>query len=260
MPPVRRDENGRMVTRRGWHLAGIAAGALLLAACSTGSPTPSSSSETSSSSSESSPTASSSEPTETASTPAALEQPAVWPAVDTVFATPEEAAADFVEQTLGVPPSLGEFMSGDSRSGEIQLFFAGEDGQTPIERSLLLVRQLGGSGDSDGWFVLAAVSDYQQITAPEQGATVPAGPVEVSGIGRGFEGTVIVEAFRPGSAEPLDTQLGQGGSMETAEPYTVTLDLSAATPGETVAIVAHGGVGHDLDPGELGAIAVVIGD
>ncbi|MCV2394976.1 Gmad2 immunoglobulin-like domain-containing protein [Actinotalea sp. M2MS4P-6] len=241
------------MTRRTWTGTAIAAAVLLLAACATGSSEPSTSTSGTSSESATTTEPMTSEPAET--TPATTEQPAVWPAADTVYATPEEAAADFVEQALGVPPNLGEFMAGDSRSGEMQLLFAGEDGATPIERSLLLLRQLGAS---DGWFVTAAVSDYAQITSPEQGATVPAGSLELSGMGRGFEGTVLVEAFRPGDPTPLDTQIAQGGSMETAEPFTVTLDLSAATPGETIALVVHGGTGHELDPGELGAIAVTI--
>jgi hypothetical protein len=44
-------------------------------------------------------------PTET---PAPI-QPAIWPAADVVFATPEEAATDFVEQALHVPATLGPF-------------------------------------------------------------------------------------------------------------------------------------------------------
>lgn len=248
------------MTTRPWHIAGLAAGILLLAACTTGTPadtTDSGTSTTTASEPEPTTTEPTTEPSSSSSAPVGLEQPAVWPAAATVFDTPEEAAADFVEQAVGVMPSLGDFMAGDTRSGEIQLFFDGEDGNTPIERSLLLMRQLGAES---GWFVLAAVSDYQQISAPEQGAVVPAGALEVSGVGRGFEGLVIVEALRPGDPEPLDTQLGAGGSMEPTEPWTVTLDLSGATPGETIAIVARGGTGHDADPGELGAVAVVIAD
>ena len=55
-----------------------------------------------------------------------LDQPALWPASDTVFDTPEEAAESFVSTVLGVDPVLGEFASGDSRSGEIQVFSPGD--------------------------------------------------------------------------------------------------------------------------------------
>ena len=55
-----------------------------------------------------------------------LEQPAIWPAADVVFDTPQAAVADFDSSVLGVPPELGEFQQGDSRSGEIlrELAFA----------------------------------------------------------------------------------------------------------------------------------------
>jgi hypothetical protein len=46
-------------------------------------------------------------------------QPAIWPAADVVFDTPEAAAADFVSTVLRVPPTLGEFQQGDPDSGEI---------------------------------------------------------------------------------------------------------------------------------------------
>ncbi len=240
-------------------LAGALASLLLLAACSTGSPsTPVSSPEESTTGSESTATeteSSAESPTETATTPVGLEQPAVWPGADTTFATPEEAAADLVEQVRGMVPDLGEFMAGDSRSGELPLYFAGEDGSAQLERSLLLMRQLG---SADGWYVLAAINEQVTVDAPEQGATVPAGPLEVSGSGRGFEGTVVVMALRPGDPTPIDTQIAAGG-QQTSEPYSVTLDLSGTTIGETVAVLVYGDSGADNDPGELSAVAVTIG-
>ncbi|MDO8106575.1 Gmad2 immunoglobulin-like domain-containing protein [Isoptericola sp. b441] len=237
------------------------AAAILLAACSgpddgagpsTVPPVPPSTTSSSTASTSTAP------PTAEPSTPTpfgTLEQPAVWPAADDLVNSPGTAAASFVETTLGVPARLGDFRSGDSRSGEIDLLFAGNPDTTPVVRSTLLLRMLGAG---DGWFVTAAVNEHVRIDAPTPGATVAAGPLEVSGAGRGFEGLVIVEAFRPGTAEPLDRQTAQGGSLEQAEPFTATLDLSGATPGETLAIVVHGGTGHEEDPGDLAAIPVVV--
>ena len=79
-------------------------------------------------------------PTTTAVNPT---QPAIWPAGDSVFATPEAAAGDFVQVVLGVPPLLGDFQAGDSRSGEIEVFSPGEG--SPVSRSVLFLRQLGPS-------------------------------------------------------------------------------------------------------------------
>ena len=53
------------------------------------------------------------------------------------------------------------------------------------------MRQLGAAG---GWFVIAAVNPNVAITAPDAGAVVPAGPLTVTGVGRGFEATVVVSA------------------------------------------------------------------
>lgn len=193
----------------------------------------------------------------TTTAPAELEQLAIWPAADVAFTTPEAAAADFVSTVLHVPPTLSEFQSGDARSGEIVVFSPGEgDAGQRVPRSVLLLRQLG---PDDGWFVVAAVNDNAAITAPASSATVQPGPLTVSGVGRGFEATVIVSAVVPGrSGGPLDQEITSGGSFETPEPYTVSLDLSAAEPGQTVVLLVRGGVGLETDPGDFGAIPVKI--
>jgi hypothetical protein len=193
--------------------------------------------------------------------PAELGQPAIWPAAGVVFGTPEEAAADFVTEVLGVPPSLGEFQQGDSRSGEIEVFSPGEgdagtDAGTEVVRGLLLLRQLG---PDDGWFILAAVNDNASITAPEPMDEVVAGPLVVEGRARGFEGNVVVTAFVAGDADAqLDQVMTQAGAFEIPEPFTVSLDLSGRPPGDTVVLLVRGATGLETDPGEFGAIPVVI--
>jgi hypothetical protein len=172
-----------------------------------------------------------------------------------VFDSPEAAASDFVSKVLGVPPNLGDFQQGDSRSGEIELYSTPEGGGSAVLRSVLLLRQLG---PDDGWYVLAAVNGDNTIASPASGAAVAAGPVEVSGQGRGFEGLVVVEAFVAGDPASLDQELAQGGSAEATEPYSVTLDLSGAESGDTVLILVRGGVGLETDPGELSAIPVLV--
>ena len=193
----------------------------------------------------------------TTSEPATLSQPALWPAADVVFDDPVDAAEDFVDTILGVEPVVGEFMQGDSRSGEIEVLFPGEgNGRAPLTRSLLLLRQLG---PSDGWFVIGAVSDVQTIDSPSALDEVPAGVVTVSGSGRGFEGTVIVQAHIAGQTTgPIDEVVTNGGSFADPEPFEVELDLSAADPGETVTILVKGGVGLATDTGDFSAIPVVI--
>jgi hypothetical protein len=189
-----------------------------------------------------------------------LAQPAIWPAADVVFATPEEAAADFVSAVLITEgdPLLGDFRQGDARSGEIPVLFAGESGDAePQEQGLILLRQIG---PTDGWYVIAATSDGAVIGTPSALEEVPAGPVTVSGEGRGFEGTLVVSAFPPGdAAATLDLQIAAGGALEDNEPYSVDLDLSAAAGGDVVVILVRGDTGLGSAPGTFSAIPVVIG-
>ncbi|HSL74585.1 MAG TPA: hypothetical protein VK853_08960 [Ilumatobacteraceae bacterium] len=189
-----------------------------------------------------------------------LDQPAIWPAPDVVFATPEEAAADFVAAVLisEGDPLLGEFRQGDARSGEIAVLFAGESGDVdpPQEQGLLFLRQIG---PTDGWYVIAATSDGATIATPSALAGVPAGAVTVSGEGRGFEGTLAVSAFPPGdAAATFDLQIGAGGAFEELEPYSVELDLSGAADGGVVVILVRGDTGLGSDPGTFAAIPVLI--
>lgn len=186
-----------------------------------------------------------------------LGQPAIWPAADVVFNTPEEAAADFVANALGVAPVLGEFQQGDSRSGEIEVLSPGEgDSAVVVKRGLLLLRQLG---PDDGWFVIAAVNDEASITTPESGAAVDSAPLTVEGVGHGFEATIVVSAFVAGDAHRmLDRQVAQAGTMEAAGPFSVVLDLTGASPGDVITLLVQGGTGLETDPGEFGAIPVVI--
>jgi hypothetical protein len=197
------------------------------------------------------------EVTTTAVSPAGLEQPAIWPAAGVVFETPEAAAEDFVVQVLGVPPTLGEFQQGDSRSGEMEVFSPGEgDAGRAVVRGLLLLRQLG---PDDGWFVLAAVNHNASIAVPGSGEQVVSGPVTVEGVARGFEANVVVTAFVAGAAgQELDQQITTGAAFETPAPFTVTVDLSRAAPGEIVVLLVRGGAGLETDPGEFGAIPVVV--
>jgi hypothetical protein len=174
-----------------------------------------------------------------------------------VFGTPEAAAADFLAHVFGVGPVLGEFVGGDQRSGEIEVFASVDGAAISTPRSVLAMRMLG---PSDGWFVIAAMSEFATITAPESMALVAAGPLTVEGVARGFEATVVVSAFAAGQS---DTKFGQevtmAGNLDVALPYSVSLDLSGASPGDVVVLLVRGGTGLETDPGDFGAIPVVIG-
>jgi hypothetical protein len=193
----------------------------------------------------------------TSAAPVGLEQPAIWPAADVVFDSPEAAAEDFVTTVLGVPPRLGEFQQGDSRSGEIEVFSLGEgEVGPPVARGVLLLRRLG---PDDGWFVLAAPNQNASITVPISGERAPAGQITVEGVARGFEANVVVTAFVAGDVgDQFDQQITMGGADETPEPFSVTVDLSQASLGEIVVLLVGGGSGVETDPGDFGAIPVVV--
>lgn len=184
------------------------------------------------------------------------EQPfAIWSSTDSTVRTPEAAADAAVRDLLGVEPVVGEFMAGDSRSGEVVVFSPGES--VPVERSLLLMRQLG---PDDRWSVIGAINEAMTIAVPATMSIHPSGPLRVSGRARGFEALVIVSAHRVGDdTELIDDEVIMGGSLERSEPYDVVLDLSDTEPGDIVAIVVRGGVGLEDDPGEFSAIPIRIG-
>lgn len=184
-------------------------------------------------------------------------QLAVWPAADVVFTTPEAAATDFLAAVFGEGPVIGDFMAGDSRSGEFEVFATAEGAPIGAARSVLFMRQLGPDA---GWFVLAAGSDVATITTPEPMTTVPAAMLTVEGLGTGFEATIVVSAFVAGQPDgELDREVAMAGNLGEALPYSVTLDLSAASTGDVVMVLIRGGTGLETDPGDFGAIPVVIG-
>jgi len=204
------------------------------------------------------------EPTEPSTTespdttkPVTLEQPAIWPGASDVFTTPESVVDDFVLSILGVPPVVGEFMAGDARSGEIGVYSPGEGG-AEILRSIILVRQLG---QSNGWFIIGTLNDNAMVTSPVSGAEIDADDVSevvVEGMAEGFEASLTVYAYIAGRTEILDQETTMGGNLGVPGPFQVTLDLSGAQPGDTVMLLVRGGVGLETDPGEFGAIPILI--
>ena len=68
---------------------------------------------------------------------------------------------------------------------------------------------------------------------------------------------MVVSALIVGAVgEELDQQITMGGASETPEPFSVTLDLSRASTGDTVMLLLRGGAGLETDPGDFGAIPV----
>lgn len=189
---------------------------------------------------------------------------AVWPKATVGFATPEEAAADFVENGLGVPALLGEFVFGDSRSGEIDVFSPGDDDDpaTRFRRGGLSLRKFGQlegfAGPGEGWFVIFGASDDMMIDSPAARDRILPGPLTVRGTGVGHEGTIVVRAFPQGDrTNTLDFEIAAGGVFGP-QPFSADLDLSSAVPGSVLTILAQGDTGLADDPGEFMAFSVVV--
>jgi hypothetical protein len=183
--------------------------------------------------------------------PGGDESSGLWPAGGAD--TPEAAAEAFVRDVFGVEPLLGEFRAGDDNSGEIEVVGPEATGV----RATVLVRRMGAAG---AWYVIGAASAGLEFTTPATGAIFLPGPVGVEGVGRGFEGTIVVSALRTdGTGTVLDEQIGAGGAMGELMPFSVTLDLSAAEMGETLMLLGRGDTGLAGDTGEFTAISITIG-
>jgi hypothetical protein len=130
----------------------------------------------------------------------------VWPhpAGPLLYDDPVDAATGFAEDLAGFSnPLVGDFMQGDSRSGEIEVKAATDGPATTV-----LVRQM-----SDGnWYTIAATTPDIDVTRPAAGETVGS-PIPLEGRARAFEGHVGVTVHGWDSAEPVGEGfvLGSGG-------------------------------------------------
>jgi hypothetical protein len=152
-------------------------------------------------------------------------------------------------------PTVGEFQQGDARSGEVPVFRPGEGGGgTQNLAATLLLRQ----DDQDVWQVIGAVNDFVTIDSPANGAGVAAGPLTVSGKGRGFEASLLARALATEGGTPIDQANGNGGSGAEPLPYSIDLDLSSVAAGTEIVVVVNGGVGLEGDTGEFAAVDLTV--
>lgn len=108
--------------------------------------------------------------------------------------------------------------------------------------------------------MIAAINPDIGIDAPPAGSQQNPGMLTVSGMARGFEGTIIVSAHRVGGDQALlDMRIAAGGGLWDPEPFSVELNLNGTATGEVIAIVVRSDTGLDDDTGEFSAIAIRIG-
>ena len=124
---------------------------------------------------------------------------------------PVEAARGFAIDFIGfTDPLIGEFVQGDSRSGEVEV--------RSIETfapTIVFVRQLG---PDDTWWVLGSATENIVVDAPEALASIGS-PFTVSGQSRAFEGTVEVEIRADSVDEPIFESFVTGGGFEGLSPF-----------------------------------------
>ncbi len=152
-------------------------------------------------------TSSTSSSTSTTVDPAVFET-AVWPWIEstTRYDDPVEAAKGFALDFLGFDQVFaGQYVAGDSRSGELEIrqFRAGPT-------TTVFVRQLG---PDDTWWVLGSATENIRIDEPDALAEIDS-PLTVSGESVAFEAVVNVELRVDGSTTPLVDGIVMGGGTE----------------------------------------------
>lgn len=150
------------------------------------------------------------------------------------FDDPVAAARAFAVDFVGfTDPVVGEFLPGDSRSGEVEVRPQADGPVTTV-----LVRQLG---PDDTWWVLGAATASITLDTPAAGTAVTT-PVAVTGSAHTFEGNVGVEVRQDGARQPIGTGFVTGGG-DAMRPFTGQIDFSppAADAGALV-LVAHSGM------------------
>ncbi|MGK2947544.1 MAG: Gmad2 immunoglobulin-like domain-containing protein [Acidimicrobiales bacterium] len=149
------------------------------------------------------------------------------------FQDPVALVRAFATDLVGYSdPVVGDFMQGDSRSGEVELRGFADGAPTVV-----LVRLL----EDDTWFVIGAVTDSIQLTAPASGDQVSS-PLALAGSAHAFEGTVDVRLFADGATEPIAETFVTGRGDGVLGEFTGELTFTVP-PGVThgVLVLTSGG-------------------
>ena len=197
-------------------------------------------------------TTTSTEPSQTSATtgtadPAAYES-AVWPwlASELRFDDPVAAARSFATEVgQFVDPVVGEFLQGDSRSGEVEVR-PRENG--PV--TTVFVRMLG---SDNTWWVLGSATANIEVTQPSA-LEIIGDPMVLTGRANAFEGTVNVTVLVDGSLEPVleDFVTGRMGEMG---PFSSSMSFTQPDSGSGVLILKTLSA-EDGSTWELGAVRI----
>ena len=183
---------------------------------------------------------------------------AVWPdPAGELFDDPVEATRSFVQAAFGVAdPDLSGFAPQGPDGGQVSVARLGEDGQPAVRSgiaSVVSLRRL----DGVHWFVTgAAQPSTMRIDSPASVADVVS-PLTVTGVGGGFEGTVVVELrSRSAAADVLAQEPTIAGTNEV-EPFSV--DLTFVASPQVAVLVARDDPGIDGGVPSFAAVPVRLG-
>ena len=172
---------------------------------------------------------------------------AIWPPVggDVAYDDPVDAAAGFATELVGFSaPTVGEFRSGDARSGEVEVQSRSDGPVTTV-----FVRQLTG----EDWSVIGAATANIVLESPEALDEISS-PVTLDGRATAFEGTVQT-AVSDADGDRLGDGFVTGGTFGELGPFEGQLEF--ATPdGATGAVVLYTVSARDGTVEEATAIAV----
>ncbi len=146
---------------------------------------------------------------------------AVFPVGDVRYSNPVAAATAFANEYVGfTSPIVGQFVAGDSRSGEVPV-----QATNPGVVTTVLVRQLDSAGH---WWVLGSSSPNLVLTSPSAGAAITSA-VTLKGQSTAFEATFNVEIRQDRTAPPLGGGPAMGGSNGDMGPFTDVVSFTRPT-------------------------------
>ncbi len=133
------------------------------------------------------------------------------------FESPESAATSYAREVLGFTELvMGEFMEGDSRSGEVPISDREDGPETTV-----LVRLM----DDDTWYVLGSVTDDIVVDTPAAGDPI-ASPFATDGEALAFEGTVDVFVRTQADPMPIGEGFVMGNGVPPAGPFEGSIEFT----------------------------------
>ena len=145
------------------------------------------------------------------------------------FGSPEPAAQAYATEVLGFTElEMGDYLAGDSRSGEIEISDR-PGGQVTV----ILLRQM----EDDNWFVLGSNNADIVVDQPEVGAAMKS-PFTTSGRALAFEGTVDVLVLAQDDPDPLGEGFVTGSGTPPAGPFEGEISFTAPA-GDTAGVLVY---------------------